>query len=404
MRKLAKDKDNKNKNREYESYADVYDIREERRKVKKRRRTKRITGVLIVAVVCATGYLTRDYWVTPVGEFFEQSKYSIAKEGTTDQTGGFPIILEQSENNYITKIDDMVGVISDTHITYYNNKGVKQQSVQHLFASPVARECETKLCVYDLNGYNFSVYDKNGEVYSQETENAIILAEACDKYTAVVTQTDKYNSYLSIYNESGKDFFRWSTNQRILSVAFNNDRTGCIVSTFSASGGDFVSKVYCLEFDKTEEIFETENIPGIIYKVGYCESGDMWFLSDRQLYRVTSDGNVSYSYSFDEDLAAFDLDGNTAVLAFDTVGNNGTKLLIFGEDKIPNTFTTEKRIEKLKADNGVCYLTESGYAELNISGKVTASAEVEKNYADFVTIDNCVYFIGYDGVEKVTFK
>lgn len=389
-----------------ERVANVHDIRYERRLKKKKKRIKRILGVTLLLTVCIVGYATRNFWVTPLGEFFQESKDTIVNDGTPENSNGYPITLGQSENYNVTEIDGMLAVVSDTHITTYSDKGGKVKSVQHLFANPVYYKMGERLFVYDLDGYNFSLYDKKGEIYNKKTEDTIVLAAAGNKNcVAVVTQTDKYNSYLTVYDESGEAIFKWASSQRIVSVAFNNDETGCIVSTFSASAGKIVSKVYCLEFDKTEEIFETEDLGCMLYKIGYCKNGDMWLLGDTVLYRVGSDGSVIYSYSYDNELAGYDLDDKCAVLVFTEFGNKGSEILIFGEDKEPGSFSTENKVKKLEAVDGeAVYLTDDSFAVLNKSGKIVASADIEKSYSDFTLIDDAAYFLGYNEVDKVSFK
>lgn len=391
---------------DYEDYKNKYhDIREERRNAKKKARRRRIFGVVIAVAVIAVGFATKDLWMPPVADFFENSKETIINDGTPETGDGFPIVLSQSEYNYVTKIDEMTTVISDTHITMYNSKGGVYKKLQHPYANPVYYRMGDKLFVYDLNGYNFAVYDKKGEVFSKKTEDAILVAACSEKnMVAVVTQTDKYTSYLTVYDETGEAVFKWSGGQRIVNVAFNEKENGCIISTFSASEGNIVSRLYGLEFDKTTETFETSELECLVYQSGYCENGDMWLLGDSVLYRVGADGSVVYTYKYERELACFALDENMAVLVFNSVTGEGQEIKIFGESKEPAEFKTDSEIIKLDiVDGDAAYLTKHSFAFLNHNAKVIASAEIEKEYSDFVAMDDAVYFMGYNEVDKVDF-
>lgn len=390
---------------EYRSGGKVHDLKRERLIAKKKKRRRRFIGLMVLLIICVAGYELRGYWITPLTEFFS-SRDPVISESAQRSGGGFPIQLSQSEKIRLTHIDDYPVVISDTRLTCYNKKGEQTGSYQHQFADPVADAMKKRLFVYDLNGSNFSVYDKNGEVYSKKTDDPIVLAEAGeDSKVAVVTQTDKYSSYLTIYDESGKEVFVWSPGQRIVSVSFNEKEDGCIVSAFSAKGGRLVSKIYGLEFNKDQEVFETEDLDCLIYKADYCENGDMWLVGDDILYRVSSDGSVKYAYSYERDLADFSLSGDIAVLVSDRITGGGSEIRIFSEKDTPAVFETENKVEKIKADGDQAeYLTDGSFGALNSSGKPVGSADISKDYIDFVLIDDLVYFMGYDQVDKVSLE
>lgn len=382
-----------------------HDLREERRLAKKKKIKKRIFGVLIVLVFCVSLYATRNLWAEPLVEFFQKSKESIISDGKLEQGKGYPISLSQSGENYISKVGDELVVISDTHISYYDNKGKRTKNLQHFFANSMSKQMNEKLLVYDLNGYNFTVYDKKGELYSEKSEDAILLAEGGNDYVAIVTQTDKYNSYLTIYNKLGEAVFKWSSGQRIVNITFNDNDSGCIVSTMSTSGGTIVSKLYGLEFNTTEEIFETESLGCLIYEVKYCENGDLWVLGDSILYRIKSDGTVIYSYAYPKELSNYALDKKSASLVFNNLADEGATIEIFGESDTPKEFKIDSRVNEIKVSSGeTSYLCDDSFAILNNSANIIASSEDVVDYTDFVIIDDNVYFLGYNEIAKMSFN
>lgn len=390
----------------YDEYREKHhDIRAERRKAKKRARRKKIVTGLVVIGIIVVGFATKEWWMPQVAEFFQDKKETIINDGTPEVGDGFPINLSQSGYNYITSIEEMPTVISDTHITIYNSKGGVYKKIQHLFANPVYHTMGNRLFVYDLDGNNFAIYDKKGEVYNKKTDDEIVVAACGSKdKVAVVTQTDKASSLLTVYDANGEAIFKWSGSQRIVSVSFNSDESGCIISTFSASGGKIVSRLYGFEFDKTEEIFKTEELDCLVLKSGYSDNGDMWLVGDSVFYRVGSDGSVIYSYKYTRDLSAFDIDDKIAVLIFDKVVGDGNEIMIFGDTNEPSQFSTDKDVIKAELiDNTVAYLTENSFGILNENGKITSSAEIQNEYSDFEIIDNNTYFIGYNLVDKVGF-
>lgn len=396
----------KDRDMDYEEHKNKYhDIRVERRNKKKKARRKRILAVVIILGVIAAAFATKELWMPRLADFFEDSKETIINDGTPQTGNGFPIELSHSEYNYISAIESYPTVISDTHITMYNEKGGIYKKIQHLFANPVYYTMEDRIFVYDLDGYNFALYDKKGEVFSKKTEDEIVVASVSDKkMVAVVTQTDKYASYLTIYDENGDAVFKWSGGQRIVNVAFNKEETGCIVSTFSSSGGKLVSKLYGFEFDKTTEVFKTSDLEGLVYQSGYCENGDMWLVGDEKFYRVASDGSVIYTYQYDRELAAFDMNRNVAALVFDSVTGDRQEVRIFSEGKEPAVYQTDGKVVKLEAVDGeVAIMTDSLFAFLDAKAKITASAEIEKEYSGFYVIGDKAYFMGYNEVDRVDF-
>lgn len=398
--------DKRDRDMDYEEYKNKYhDIREERRIAKKKAKIRRVLAVIIIVIILVVGFATKDYWMPQVAEFFEDKTETIINDGTPEKGNGFPITLSQSEFNYVTHIDDMATVISDTHITMYNSKGGVEEKIQHMFATPIYYTMEKELFIYDLNGNRFAVYDKKGEVYSKKTEDPIVVAAASqDGKVAVVTQTDKYTSYLTIYDEAGEAVFKWSGSQRIVNVSFNGEENGCIISTFSASGGKIVSRLFGLEFDKTTETFKTSDLEGLVYKSCYCENGDMWLLGDSVLYRVAPDGSVVYTYKYDRELSSYAISKDMAVLVFDSVTGENQEIRIFGKDNEPAVYKTDSKVLKLEiVDENAVFLTKDSFAFLDKSAKNKASCELEKEYSDFAVMENDVYFMGYNEVDKVDF-
>lgn len=395
-----------NKNKEYDEYREKHhDIRAERIKAKKRLKRRRIiSGVVVIGIIFA-GFSTKNLWMPQVADFFQEKKENIISDGTLEEGEGFPITLSQSSFNYITTVSDMPTVISDTHITMFNSKGGVYKKVQHLFANPVYYTAGENLFVYDLDGVNFAIYDKKGEVYKQKTDGEIVVATCSNNgKVAVVTQTDKASSLLTIYDEKGEAIFKWSGSQRIVSVSFNSDGTGCIVSAFSASGGKIVSRLYGFEFDKTQEVFKTSDLDVLVLKSGYCDNGDMWLLGDTRLYRVGADGSVIYTYEYERDLSSYAIDEKNVVLTFDSVTGKRHEIMIFGQTDTPSTFSTDSEIIKLNVlDSQVTFLTKNSFTFLNDSGKVISSMEVEKEYSDYVINDDTIYFMGYNEVDKVIY-
>jgi len=399
--------DRKDRDMDYEAHKNKYhDIREERRLAKKKAKRKRVLSVIAVVIIVVIGFATKEYWMPQVAEFFEDKTETIINDGTPEKGNGFPISLSQSVYNYVTSVKGMPTVISDTHITMYNDKGGVHKKIQHMFANPVYYTMEDKLFIYDLDGQRFAVYDKKGEVYNNKTETPIVVAAASqDGKVAIVTQTDKHMSFLTIYDEGGEEIFKWSGGQRIVNVSFNDNEDGCIISTFSASGGKIVSRLYGLEFDKTTETFKTSELEGLVYKSGYCSNGDMWLLGDSILYRVASDGSVLYTYKYDRELVAYELSGEIAVLVFDSVTGEKQEIRIFGKSKEPSVYKTETNVIKLEIiDNSAVFMTKKLFAFLDENAKIKASAELEKEYSDFAVTEEEAYFMGYNEIDKIGFE
>ncbi len=392
---------------EYAEHREKYhDIRAEKERQRKKLRRKKIITTLVVVGVIALGLATKDMWLPRLAEYFQDKKETIINDGTPETGDGFPISLSQSGYNYITSISQMPTVISDTHITMYNSKGGVYKKVQHLFANPVYYTSGDKLFVYDLGGFNFGIYDKKGEVYKVKTDGEIVVATSSQNgKVAVVTQTDKASSLLTVYDQKGEAIFKWSGSQRIVNVSFNSDATGCIVSAFSANGGKIVSRLYGFEFDKTQETFKTADLDGLVLKSGYCQNGDMWLLGDSFLYRVGADGSVLYTCEYQRDLSNYAIDEKMAVLVFKSVVGDKYEIQVFTDTNEPATFTTDSQIKRLQViDSKVAVLTENSFVFLNDNAKITSSAEIEKDYTDFIIIDDNAYFMGYNEVDKISFK
>ena len=382
------------------------DIREARKKVKRKNKFKKLVWLAVLAAVLLIFVLTSGFWVPKLGQAIKSVTEKFGSK-TTVAEGEFPISMGQTQYSQISTADDCLVVITDTHLNFYDKSGVNVKSVQHSYSNPTAVPGGNRILLYDLGGYNLIVANKKGEIFTKKTDEQIIMSSMSSSgYTIVVTQTEKYASYMTVYDSNGKEAFRWSSNQRVVDVSFNKSGDGCVVSSITADGGEIKSMLTGLSFSKSEPLFETQKYSTMIYKTRYCSDGNIWAVANTRLMKLNDKGEVLYNFDYDTNLEKFTFDGDIAAIVQKSVINSSFELSVMPSSTGEvHKYTANDVCKQITCHKGKVYvLMSKTLAVFDDTGACVASYDVSPDYQSFVFLDDNVYFMDYSQVDKVTLE
>lgn len=221
---------------------------------KKRERKKR-TAIFVLAAVCVAAVLSLISYLLPVGLFENISNtFSLFGEGS------YPIELSGSETLDCVSKDSYYYVLTDTTLAAYSKNGKVIYSVSHGFSSPVLATSETRALIFDQNGNTAYIYNLKGLVETVVTENSIITAAISRNgaYT-LVTSSEEYTATVNVYNKNSKQVYKWNSAKEIINnVVISPSGKSIAVSSLTASGGQYVSKVMVLGFNSADPLYTLE--------------------------------------------------------------------------------------------------------------------------------------------------
>ena len=273
------------------------DMRKLRRKRRAKRNIKNVTFILVIIVIAGLIYLSRDAWLDFFDGILARSQASTVQNDGTLLGGNYPIDISKKTNTAIGKIQRSWTLFADTTFYVYDPSGEVVYSEQAPYSNPIVEESDKRALIYDQGGYNFLVAGPRDEIYSKRLTDQILLgAIGPDGSVAIVTVNEKYASYLTIYDKSGSEIYRWADGTMITAVAISDNGKGCLVSSTYARGGTFRSVVTRLDFSSTEVSMQTIPLETLGFEVAYCSNG-FWLLGRDRIYRLNNDGGIETSYT-----------------------------------------------------------------------------------------------------------
>lgn len=383
------------------------DLRKLNRLKKIKKRVKKLIAVLLFVAVVTTVWFTRAFWLPFFDGIAGRAGDIIVNNGKVDG-GNFPLSFGETGQVILSATGNSIRLLTDTHITLYDEDGKKENSFLHGYSSAIVESSGKYSLVYDLGGYSYMVVNKSKIAYQNKLDDQILYANvSSDGYCAIVTKTDKYIAYLTIYDQYGEEIFHWSCGRRIIDVSFSGDSTGCFATTVSASKGAIVSTVTALDFSKENTLYDTLMQETLVIETKACTNRDLWAIGDDRMFRLKSNGEILYRYDYPNTIECFDVSSELAAFSFEKAVRDNYSLVIQSGSEQSNAITvdfdTEIRAISCVVDK-VYVLTSKQLIAYDKSGAIRATCDVDNAYNDFVVIDDYCYLLGYHKIDRITYK
>lgn len=392
---------------------DVSMLRERRKKKKLTKLLKRLLIVLAAAAAVAAVVLTRELWYPRLDGIL--TKIPVPENSAELAGGHFPLSIEGGAGYQLKQLDDSLAIADDSHFFVHGEDGKLIYSVQHTFANPVITVGNKKALLYDLGGKSFGLYSKYKNIYEKTSDEPILIARIGGNDTvAVVTKSDKYPSSLMVYDSSGKNIFNYRSSARIIDVTFNEDSSGCYITTIGVSGGFMVSKILYYKFDHIDRdefdnplpVWETEELETLPLSVQLFGENDIIVFGDTLCAYYDRNGNYIGGYDYKRQLADYSLDGNIAAMVFSNEERRTSELVTI--DCVAGT-TEEKpldrRVINVQVSGDVVYMqTEYGIESCTAAGEKISEVELDAEYESFLRMGKYIYLLGSDEINRIDYN
>ena len=392
---------------------DISMLRERRNKKKRDKFIKKLIIVAIAAAVILIFVFTKDIWYPKLEGILTR----IPTPNNTAQLaeGNFPLSIEGGADYQLKVLDDNIVLVDDSHLLIYNNDGKVLTPEQHTLSNPVITTGNKKILLYDLGGNNFSLYSKYQNIYHKTTEDPILIARlGSNDSAAVVVKSDKYPSELMVYDETGKNIFNYKSVSRIIDVTFNSDNSGCYITTIGASGGLIVSKIIYYRFDHIDydekgsplPAWESEPVETLALSVRLFGDNNIIMFGDKACAYFDLDGNMIKTYEYERDIVDYSSNSTIGAIVFSNEERRSSELVTI--DSVTgaiNEKSLDYQVLNLQVSGDTVYMqTRNGVESCTSEGIPLSSVRLDTEYEDFLRLDNYIYLLGYDEINRITYN
>jgi hypothetical protein len=261
--------------------------------------------------------------------------------------------------------------------------------------------------VYESGGKNFKVESPRSTVYSKTMDNSIVFARINDNgYVAVVTTAEMYSCELTIYNEYGDEVYQRGCVDRIEDLCFTSDNNGCVLATVSALEGQIVTNIMYLNFSNQEETWTTDPIETLCLDIQLTEDGNIFLFGDTKCAYYDMQGNQLGGYSYKNDLISGSCDNGKCAILFDNEERRKTTMLLIKDvESSPIELVVDNDIKKIYVEGNLVYVLKNDSLETyDFDGNLLATSEVSDVYKDFVKINDEIFLISYNNIDKIEYQ
>lgn len=377
-----------------------------RRRRKRRRQMAKFIAVLLLAAIVFGLYAKRDVWFPRLEGI--GSRFQSVKSSDGELSGeNFPLSISGGIDYQVEDMGGYLAILSDAYIYIYTEDGELYEERQHAYANAILQTADKKALIYESGGNRFRVDNKRKNLYTKKLEQNIIFARISDNgNVAVITTSDTYVCTLTVYDESGEEIYSRNCVERVIDLTFNDDGTGCILATSDASGGEIVSKIISVSFDSKKDKWTSAALDTLCLK-SYYDANGILVLGDTKSAYYNSKGELLSTYDYPSELIDWDYqDGKVAMLFRNEIKRHNYFTTIDSEKREPNQIEfTDGSAKCIRlSDSQVLVMTKEGINKYSFKGTGEKNISSESAYDKFIIIDDYIFLLGYDRIDRIDYK
>ena len=262
---------------------------ETRRRRKKRARRLMLKRLLIITLIFVTVWVVWTNWDTLAPDkLLEQ-----AQDFINDSAGTYPVDISGTEIKGIARAQNYNVVLSDSYLTYYNNKGGEVNRYPCTYSSALLRTAGKYVLTAEQSGKRLQLSTRSMLLAEITTEQDILTVSVNPKgQFAVLTQgTQGYAVELTVYDQKGQILYNRKRNNLAAEVALSpNGKTVALLS-IDTDGGVLNSQVdvFSLSSTDTQAAYSYKAEDTLLYRAE--------FLSNDRLAAVGENGALLFTIS-----------------------------------------------------------------------------------------------------------
>lgn len=377
-----------------------------RRRRKRRRQMAKFIAFILLASIIFGLYVKRDVWfpkLEGIGSRFQ----SVKSSGGELSGENFPLNISGGIDYQVGNLNGYLAILSDAYIYIYTEDGELYEERQHAYANAMLQTSGKKALIYESGGNKFRIDNKRKNLYTKKMEQNIIFARISENgNVAVITTSDTYICKLTVFDDSGEEIYSRNCVERVIDLTFNEDGTGCILATSDAADGEIISKIISVSFDSKKDKWTSDALNTMCLKTYYDRNGIL-VLGDTKCAYYSNKGELLTSYDYPSSLIDWDYrDGKIAMLFENEIKRQNYFTTIDSEKREPNQNEfSNSSANCIRISGGqVLILSKEGIIKYDFNGGGENNISSESAYEKFILIDNYIFLLGYDRIDRIEYK
>ncbi|MCU6719393.1 DUF5711 family protein [Porcipelethomonas ammoniilytica] len=377
-----------------------------RRRRKRRRQMAKFIAFILLASIIFGLYVKRDVWfpkLEGIGSRFQ----SVKSSGGELSGENFPLNISGGIDYQVGNLNGYLAILSDAYIYIYTEDGELYEERQHAYANAMLQTSGKKALIYESGGNKFRIDNKRKNLYTKKMEQNIIFARISENgNVAVITTSDTYICKLTVFDDSGEEIYSRNCVERVIDLTFNEDGTGCILATSDAADGEIISKIISVSFDSKKDKWTSDALNTMCLKTYYDRNGIL-VLGDTKCAYYSNNGELLTSYDYPSSLVDWDYrDGKIAMLFENEIKRQNYFTTIDSEKREPNQNEfSNSSANCIRISGGqVLILSKEGIIKYDFNGGGEKNISSESAYEKFILIDNYIFLLGYDRIDRIEYK
>ncbi len=364
---------------------------------------RRLTTLLVLIIVVVSIVIVSA--MSPTG-IIEKITNSISVAGS----GKFPITVSGSKVISVKTKGDKNFLLTDSHLSGYNQKGKTFVEYQHSFGSPVLETSAERCLVFNRESTGYSVSNNREKIREGNLKNAIYCGAISDSgTTAFATKSSGYAAEVVVFKKNMTQIFSWYLIEGFVSdIALSNDGKYIAVAVLKVKNGVFSSEITCFKVSEEEAIYTKTFDNSYVRKLETVNS--------RQFVAVT-DNSVVFA-DFKKDISSVPTETELSPSVIKQIDN--TLLVVYSENSVARIVTYNPKgeviydfeysglIDDIAAEDDLVYILNSNKISiLNTLGEVTETLSLSQiasnivgNQKGVLVVDNMhLSLVEYSSVE-----
>ncbi|HHY53480.1 MAG TPA: hypothetical protein GX499_09620 [Clostridiales bacterium] len=339
---------------------DFNKIRKKRRRAQLLKRMGALLGIVLILMVILSlnEMLVQEGILTRMRDFFGGLGGS-----------GYPIAAPGGVLREVMAVEGDVGVLNDTNLYLYNNRGKELLNLQRMNDQTIALTAGGRILTYELGGTKYRIHTRQSLLLEKENDHAITamaLGERGDY--ALVSSSKQYTAQVTVFTPRFEMAFQWSSNEMVTGVALHPKGGKMVASGVGALEGVLRSAVYFFSFDSDKELAKVEYPDQLILWIAYLDDNHIGVLTDTHYYVLDGEGNQLTEFSFDgENPTALQCHkGDVLLLCENAEARSYTLLLVDARGKELGNLQLEQKVRDMQVGgDGVYLLTDQEIVRLD---------------------------------------
>ena len=373
-----------------------------RRRHKKRARRLMWKRIIIVAVIAVTALLVWRNW-----DVLAPDKLLVKLQDLIgNATGTYPVDISGTDVRTIAHGGDYTVVLSDSYLTYYNEKGGEVTRYSCTYAEAQLRTAGKYVLVAEVGGKRVQLSTRSSVVQDLTMERKILAVDVTsDGRFAVLTEgAQGYAVELLVYDQKGTQLYRRSRAAVATDVTLSPDGKTVALLSVDATNGVLSTSVeaFSLASSDPKPMYSHVAADTLLYRVEFLTNDRLAAVGENGALLCPLGGQaVSFAIGNQQLLGyAASADGVALVLRPLGETDGGSVVVVDGEGRqscrVP--FTGEFR--HLTENEGQYLLLTDSVAQLITAEGASSAVEVAADSQQAVLFRDSVVVLGLSSLQK----